>query len=40
MIETMTALKERGELEEYIARHDARRAHIGQVTFVTARLPG
>ena len=39
MIDTMTELKERGELEAYVAEQDAFRPHIGQVTFLAARLP-
>lgn len=39
MVDTLTDLKERGELAAYVAEHDARRPHIGQVTFVAARLP-
>jgi ubiquinone/menaquinone biosynthesis C-methylase UbiE len=40
MIDTMSGLKERGELDAYVAEHDARRSDIGQVTFVVARHPG
>lgn len=39
MVDTMTDLKERGALDAYVAEHDARRPHIGQVTFIAARLP-
>lgn len=39
MIENVTALKERGELEAYVAEHDARRLDVGQTTFVVARRP-
>lgn len=38
MIDTMAGLKERAELDAYVAEHDARRPHIGQVTFLAARL--
>ena len=38
MIDTMAGLKERNELAAYVAEHDARRPHIGQVTFLAARL--
>jgi SAM-dependent methyltransferase len=34
---TLTELRERGELEAYAAEHDARRPHIGQVTFLAFR---
>jgi ubiquinone/menaquinone biosynthesis C-methylase UbiE len=40
MIDTVTGLKERGDLDAYVAEHDARRPHIGQVTFMAARRPG
>ena len=40
MVDTVTGLKERGELDAYVAEHDARRLHIGQVTFMAARRPG
>lgn len=37
MIAKVTALRDRGELEDYVASHDARRPHIGQTTFLVAR---
>jgi ubiquinone/menaquinone biosynthesis C-methylase UbiE len=40
MVDTLTGLRDRGELTAYVAEHDARRYHIGQVTFLTARRPG
>ena len=40
MIETVTRLRDRGELESYVAEHDARRPDIGQTTFLVARRPG
>jgi SAM-dependent methyltransferase len=40
MIDTVTGLMERGELDAYMAEHDARRPHIGQITFMAARRPG
>jgi ubiquinone/menaquinone biosynthesis C-methylase UbiE len=39
MIATVTGLCERGELEAYLADHDARRLDIGQTTFVVFRRP-
>lgn len=39
MIAKLTALRDQGELEAYVATHDARRPHIGQTTFVVARKP-
>lgn len=35
----LTALDERGELADHVARLDARRPDIGQITFVAARRP-
>ena len=37
MTEKVTALGERGELEAFVAAHDAGREAIGQITFVVAR---
>jgi len=39
MIATVTDLKTSGELDAYVAEHDARRLHIGQTTFLAARVP-
>jgi len=39
MIETLEGLRDRGELEDYVAEHDARRLHVGQTTFVVFRKP-
>ena len=39
MIDTLEGLRDRGELEDYVAEHDARRRHIGQTTFVVFRKP-
>ncbi len=38
MTEQVTALAERGDLDAFVAEHDADREAIGQVTFVAARL--
>jgi ubiquinone/menaquinone biosynthesis C-methylase UbiE len=43
MQEKVIALRERGELDSYVAEHDAQRPHIGQTTFVAFRrapVPG
>ena len=37
MIEKVAALEERGELDAFVAEHDADREAIGQITFVVAR---
>ena len=37
MTEQVTALGERGDLEAFVAEHDADREAIGQVTFIVAR---
>ena len=37
MTEQVTALDERGDLEAFVAEHDADREAIGQVTFIVAR---
>ena len=37
MIETLTALRDAGELDAFVAEHDARRLHVGQTTFLAAR---
>ncbi len=37
MEKTVVALKERGELDAYVAEHDAQRPNIGQTTFVAFR---
>jgi SAM-dependent methyltransferase len=37
MTERVTALGERGDLDAFVAEHDAERAAIGQITFVVAR---
>jgi SAM-dependent methyltransferase len=39
MIETLEGLRDRGELEDYMAEHDAHRRHVGQTTFVVFRKP-
>jgi SAM-dependent methyltransferase len=39
MVATVTGLRERGELDAYVAAHDARRPHIGQTTFLASRRP-
>ena len=39
MIETLEGLRDRGELEDYVDEHDARRRHVGQTTFVVFRKP-
>jgi SAM-dependent methyltransferase len=39
MIDTVTGLRERGDLDHYLLEHDARRRHIGQITFLAARVP-
>jgi len=37
--EKVAALREKDELENFVAEHDARRDSIGQITFVVARFP-
>jgi ubiquinone/menaquinone biosynthesis C-methylase UbiE len=37
MITTLTALRDAGELDAFVAQHDARRLHVGQTTFLAAR---
>ena len=37
MTRQVTALGERGDLEAFVAEHDADREAIGQVTFIVAR---
>ena len=32
------AMEARGELEDYVADHDAEREHVGQTTFLCAAL--
>lgn len=39
MIVTVTELRDRGQLDAYVAVHDARRPDIGQTTFLVARRP-
>ena len=39
MIDTVTSLRDRGELDAYLAAHDARRPAIGQTTFLVAHQP-
>lgn len=39
MTETVSSLEARGELDAYVAEHDAAREAIGQITFVVARSP-
>jgi len=39
MVATVTGLRERGELDDYVAAHDARRPDIGQTTFLAFRRP-
>jgi len=39
MVATVTGLNDRGELDAYVAEHDARLPDIGQTTFLVLRQP-